>query len=222
VAPDFRGGPAPSFLYVRSTRAFNADRMGGLVPQNWRYDAIDVYELETRDLSAIDVLYLTAMHDQLFLKAIEAKLVAYLASGGHFVVNGHILLPWLPWLSRFQAVPPKPHTNWMIRPARPGRYFGRMDFAKFHLHEGILGQYARGFSPAPHGAQELCLIGGPGPGGETVEGPVDWVWRHPIGGKLFVHNGDHIEQFCSDPRHQPNLLHDILNALVFSDEPAAP
>jgi hypothetical protein len=97
-----------------------------------------------------------------------------------------------------------------------------MDFAKFHLHEGILGQYARGFSPAPHGAQELCLIGGPGPGGETVEGPVDWVWRHPIGGKLFVHNGDHIEQFCSDPRHQPNLLHDILNALVFSDEPAAP
>ena len=54
-----------------------------------------------------------------------------------------------------------------------------------------------------------------------IEGPVDWVWRMPGGGKVFVHNGDHIEAFCSDPRFEPNLLHDILHALVFSDEPKA-
>ena len=36
-----------------------------------------------------------------------------------------------------------------------------------------------------------------------------------------MHNGDNIEMFCSDPRRKPNLFQDILNALVFSDEPAA-
>lgn len=204
----------PTLAYVRSTREFNADRMGGLVPQHWRYDAFDIGELAARDLGGIDVLFVSAMHDQIFLKSIEGRLVDHLAAGRHLVVNGHILLPWLPWLSRFRAVSPKPYTNWAIRPADPGRYFGRMDFATFHLHEGVLGQYARGFSPSPPGAQDLCLIGGPAPDGTVLEGPVDWVWRHPGGGRLFVHNGDHIEQFCSDPRRQPNLLHDILEALV--------
>lgn len=218
---DLRGGNRPHLLYVRSTRSYNIDRMGGLVPQDWRYDACDAYDLEDRSLDDVDVLYVTGMLDQIFMKSIEPRLVDYLDSGGHFVINGHILIPWLPCLSTFVAVPPKPFTNWMIRPGEPGRYFGRMDFENFHRHEGILGQYARGYSPAPPGAQHLCLIGGPGPDGAIHEGPVDWVWRSPGGGKVFMHNGDHIEQFCSDPRRQPNLLHDILNALVFSDEPPA-
>lgn len=217
-----RGGDRPHLLYVRSTRSYNKDRMGGLVPQDWRYSAADIYALEDYDLACVDVLYLSGMHDQIFLKEIEDKMVAYLASGGHFVINGHILIPWLPCLSVFKPVSPKPFTNWMVRPADSGRYFGRMDFEHFHRHEGILGQYARGYSPAPEGAQHLCLIGGPTADGTVHEGPVDWVWRMPGGGKVFVHNGDHIEAFCSDPRHQPNLLHDILNTLVFSDEPAAP
>ncbi|EYR82503.1 hypothetical protein AKG11_23655 [Shinella sp. SUS2] len=214
-------GRRPHLLYLRSTRSYNRDRIGGLVPQDWRYSAADVYDLETIDLAEVDVVMLSGMADQIFLKSIEAKLVDYLAGGGHFLLNGHILLPFLPCLSPFRAVPPKPFTNWMIRPAQPGAYFGRMDFENFHRHEGILGQYARGFSDAPAGAQWLCLIGGPGPDGTVLEGPVDWVWRMPGGGKVFMHNGDHIEQFCSDPRQQPNLFHDILNALVFSDEPPA-
>ena len=217
----FRGGDRPHLLYLRSTRSYNKDRIGGLVPQNWRYSAADIYALEDRDLGDVDVLYFTGMHDQVFLKSIEPKLVAYLAAGGNFIINGHIIRPWLPCLSTFRAVSPKPYTNWMIRPAQPGAYFGRMDFENFHRHEGILGQYARGYSPAPAGAQWLCMIGGPGPDGDNNEGPVDWVWRMPGGGKVFVHNGDHVEAFCSDPRTQPNLLHDILNALLFSTEPAA-
>lgn len=214
-----RGGARPHFVYVRSTRAHNQDRTGGLVPQSWRYSAIDIFDLETASLDDVDVLFLTAMHDQIFMTSQTSKLMVYLASGGHIIVNGHILRPWLPCLSRFVAVPPRPYTNWAIRPAQPGAYFGRMDFATFHLHDGVMGQYARGFSPAPDGAQPLCLIGGPAPDGTILEGPVDWVWHMPGGGKVFMHAGDHIEQFCSDPRREPNLFHDILNALVFSGEP---
>jgi hypothetical protein len=217
-----RGGSRPHLLYIRSTRSYNKDRVGGLVPRDWRYSGIETYDLETTDLGDVDVLFVSGMHDQIYMKSIEAKLTAYLASGGHFLINGHIILPWLPCLSPFRAVSPKPLTNWMIRPAEPGSYFGRMDFENFHRHEGILGQYGRGYADPPDGAQKLCLIGGPAPDGTIEEGPVDWVWRMPGGGgKVFMHNGDHIEDFCSDPRYQPNLLHDILNALVFSDIPCA-
>jgi len=218
-ARTFRGGKRPHLLYVRSTRSYNIDRMGGLIPQDWRYSALDIYDLETVDLADVDVLFVSGMHDQIFMKSIEPRLVAYLASGGHFIINGHIILPWLPCLSQFKAVSPRPFTNWMIRPDRPGGYFGRMDFENFHRHEGILGQYARGYTSLPRGGQCLCMIGGPTSDGTILEGPVDWVWRMPGGGKVFMHNGDHIEQFSSDPRHLPNLLHDILDALVSSDEP---
>jgi hypothetical protein len=215
-----RGGRRPHLVYVKSYRAYNVDRMGGLVPQDWRYSALDIYDLAGAYLDDVDVLVISDMHDQLFMKTMRPRMVAYLAAGGHLVVNGHITHPWLPWLSPFKAVSPKPFTNWMIRPKHPGVYFGRMDFENFHRHEGVLGQYARGYSNPPDGAQWLCMIGGPTSDGTIDEGPVDWVWRMPGGGKLFVHNGDNIQHFCSDPRHRPNLFHDILNGLVFSDEPA--
>jgi len=113
-----RGGASPHLLYIRSTRSYNKDRIGGLVPQDWRFSVADTYDLEGRELQDVDVLFLSGMHDQIFLKSIESKLLDYLSSGGHLLVNGHIILPWLPCLSPFKAVSPKPFTNWMIRPAR--------------------------------------------------------------------------------------------------------
>ena len=215
-AKALRGGDRPHLVYAICHGSWTPDRMGGLVPQSWRLSVIELYELEHFALDDVDVVLIPDSHDQLFLKSIEPRLAAYLAAGGNFLINGHLTLPWLPCLSPYKAVNPKPFTNWMIRPADPGRYFGRMDFENFHRWEGILGQYARGYSDPPAGAQPLCLIGGP-----NGEGPVDWVWQMPRGGNVFMHNGDNIEMFCSDPRHQPNLFQDILHALVFSDEPSA-
>ncbi len=219
-APSFRGGDRPHVVYLKSFRAYQADRMGGLVPQDWRYTGIEMYALETFDLAGVDVLIVPDMHDQIFMKGLEPKLTAFLADGGHLLINGHITEPWLPCLSPFKAVSPRPFTNWMIRAAQPGVFFGRMDFENFHRHEGILGQYARGYSDPPPGAQWLCVIGGPRADGTVDEGPIDWVWRMPGGGKVLMHNGDNIHHFCSDPRHQPNLFHDLLRGLIFSDEPA--
>ena len=216
-ATALRGGSRPHLLYTLCHGSWKPERMGGLVPQSWRFTVIDLYELEHIGLDDVDVILVPDSHDQIFMQSIEPRLAAYLAAGGHFLINGHLALPWLPCFSRFKAVKPKPFTNWMIRPAEPGAYFGRMDFETFHKWHGVLGQYARGYSDPPKGAQPLCLIGGP-----DDEGPIDWVWRMPGGGKVFMHNGDNIEMFCSDPRYQPNLFHDILNALVFSNEPLPP
>lgn len=220
----FRGGKRPHLLFIRSPRPFFANRMGGIVPQDWRFTEISMGALGADILRDVDVLLLPDTHDQLYLKSIEADLVAYIAAGGHIVINGHITEPWLPCLSPFIPVAARPYTNWNIRPGEPGAYFGRMDFNAFHLWGGILGHYARGYTTPPAGAQVLCLVGGEGRNadGTPDEGAADWVWRMPGGGKVFMHNGDNFYYFYSDPRYQPNLFHDVLNALMFSDEPKAP
>jgi hypothetical protein len=127
-----RGGRRPHLRYARCYGTYKPDRMGGLVPQDWRYSSADIYHLAEVDLADVDVLLIPGNHDQLFMRSIEPRLVAYLAAGGHLLVNGHITEPWLPCLSPFKAVSPRPFTNWMIRPMHPGAYFGRMDFETFH------------------------------------------------------------------------------------------
>lgn len=173
--------------------------------RGWTMEALEPYDMDDGHLVMADVLYVCGGSDQIYLRSIQDRLMAYLARGGHFVINDHVAIPWLPFLNRFQPVPPRPFTNWTIRPHEPGGYFGRMDFDTFHLHEGILGQYSRGYSEPPAGAQRLCMIGPP----DDLK-PVDWVWQHPSGGRVFLHAGDNIHWFCSDPEDEPNLIHDIL------------
>lgn len=175
----------------------------------WRAEATEPYDMDDAQLDAADVIYVCGPPDQIYLASIQDRLMAFLRRGGHFVINDHVMLPWLPFLKRWEAVPPRPFTNWTIRPGEPGGYFGRMDFDTYHVHKGVLGQYSRGYSPPPEGARELCLIGAP----DDLK-PVDWVWQFPGGGRVFHHCGDDIHAFCSDPRREPNLTYDILNTIV--------
>jgi hypothetical protein len=175
----------------------------------WSAEALEPYDLEDRHLAEADVVYFCGGSDQIYLASIRDRLMGFLARGGHLVINDHVAIPWLPFLNRFQAVPPRPYTNWMIRPHQPGAYFGRMDFSTFHVHKGVLGQYSRGYSEPPPGAQLLCMIGA-----EDDPKPVNWVWRYPGGGRVFFHAGDDIHQFCSRPGREPNLTHDILTAII--------
>jgi len=175
----------------------------------WTAEAKQPYDMTEADFTAADVLYVCGGSDQIYLSSIQPALLAYLERGGHFVINDHVILPWLPFLQKWQPVPPRPFTNWAIRPGNPGAYFGRMDFATFHVWKGVLGQYSRGYSEPPPGADWLCLIGQ-----QNDLRPVDWVWRYPGGGRVFMHCGDNIHDFCSPPDGDPNLTYDILNAIV--------
>ena len=42
-------------------------------------------------LDDVDVLLVPDSHDQLFMKSMEPRLHAYLAAGGHFFINGHLV-----------------------------------------------------------------------------------------------------------------------------------
>ena len=149
------------FLHTGSEYGYEPDFAEAL-NGHWQVTVLPEAELPSAGLAPFDAVYVTTTHDQILMQRQTPKLLDYLAGGGNFFINGHIARPWLPFLSRFQAVPPRPFTNLMIRPHMPGPYFGRMDFETFHRHEGILGQYARGWSEPPEGAQFLAMIGNPG------------------------------------------------------------
>lgn len=182
-----------------------AERLKG----HWQVTLVPEAEIPNVDLTPFRVVYVPTPHDQILMQRHTQQFLDYLAGGGNLLINGHIVRPWLPFLNRFQAVPPRPFTNLMIRPHTPGPYLGRMDFETFHRHGGILGHYARGWSDPPDGAQLLAMIGPP----DDLK-PVDWVWRFPGGGKVFMHNGDGIHWFQSQSRDEPNLTREVLDALA--------
>ncbi|GLS18553.1 hypothetical protein GCM10007874_15700 [Labrys miyagiensis] len=169
--------------------------------------------IDRADLTCFEALVILDFSYQQLLRKHTGQTSDYLAQGGFLIVfEPNRMDEWLkavavPWFSCETE-----DWKWWMRPG------GRMEFKNFHRQEGILGQYARGYSDPREGAEWLCMIGGPTPDGTIDEDPIDWVWRMPSGGKLFMHNGDNIDHFCSDPRHQPNLFHDILSALTFSHE----
>ena len=196
-------------LYLRTWDEWRMDNIAKALPSWWRVTLQPIHGMNEVELADHDVIYVPSAHDQIFMQTQTARVLDYLAGGGNIIINGHFARPWLPFLKPFQAVPPRPFNNLMIRPHTPGRYFGRMDYETYHRHDGILGQYARGWSEPPEGAQLLSMIGA-----EHDLHPVDWVWRYPDGGNVFVHNGDCIHWFKSGPNDKPNLMLDILEAII--------
>jgi len=120
---------------------------------------------------------------------------------------------WLPFLSPFQAVPPRPFTNIKVRMRQdPFGMFGNMD-DDFDGWQGIFGQYARGWSNMPDGAMWLTDVGS-----QDDPKPADWLWQYPTdtgkGGFVFMHNGDNMVRY---PDHGPakyRLVRDICAALM--------
>lgn len=194
-------------LYLRSHNDHRIERMREDLPDRWSTTVGRISDYRDK-LERFDVVYVPSRHDQLELGQHGAALWQYLNDGGHLIVNGHIVRPWLPVLQRFQAVPPRPFTNLRIQAADPGDYLRRLDFDEFHLHQGVLGLYARGWSPPPDGAQVLSTIGA-----ASDPKPVDWLWQSP-GGRLLMHNGDCLHWFPRVAEPGNCIILDILDAIV--------
>jgi len=198
-----------SLLYLRTWDEWYMDAISKTLPSYWRVTLQPIHGLHEIEIDQYDVIYLPSAHDQLYMQKQTQRMLDYLAGGGNLVINGHILRPWLPFLKPFQPVPPRPFTNLRIHPHTPGKYFGKMDYETLPIHGGILGHYSRGWSEPPEGAQLLSMIGAP----DDLH-PVDWVWRYPGGGNVFVHNGDCLHWFKSGPDQDPNLLLEVLEAVI--------
>jgi hypothetical protein len=183
------------------------DRTGGEV----RF--VPLYELAEADLAATDVLYIPNNQDQFRLRRIQDLLLGYLARGGHMLINSEPAISWLPFLGRFEPVPPKPFTNFKMR-IRDDRFgFFRNMADGFDGWCGVFGQYARGWSPMPDGAVWLTEVGPP----EDPK-PADWLWQYPTddgkGGHVFMHNGDNLIRYPDHGPHRFRLVRDVCRGLV--------
>ncbi|HVY99029.1 MAG TPA: hypothetical protein VHA35_05990 [Dongiaceae bacterium] len=172
-----------------------------------------LYRLDRAMLAETDILYLPHIHDQFFLRENQGLLLEHLARGGHLVLCSEPAIPWLPFLSAFQAVPPRPFANIKVRLRNdPLGFFRNMD-AEFDGWQGIFGQYARGWSTPPAGAVWLTDVG-------TAEDPkpADWLWQYPTddgrGGLVFMHNGDNMIRYPDHGPHKQGLVRDICLGLM--------
>lgn len=158
-----------------------------------------LYDLGPRMLAETDILYLPFSHDEMFLESRRDDLLAFLERGGSLILCAEPCRTWLPFLSPFRAVPPRPFGNMKVR-VRDDRFGIFADLGDgFDGWQGIFGQYARGWTDPPPGAIWLTDVG---PAHDPK--PADWIWRYPApshcGGFVFMHNGDNMIRY---PDHGP-------------------
>ncbi len=171
------------------------------------------YQLGTDDLAGADILYIPHIHDQFHLRRLQPLLLNFLGRGGHMVICSEPAIQWLPFLSAFQAVPPRPFSNLKIRVRNdPFGFFRNMD-ADFDGWCGIFGQYARGWSNMPEGAVWLTEVGS-----QDDPKPADWLWQYPTdtgkGGMVFMHHGDNMTCYPDHGAHRQCLVRDICLGLM--------
>ncbi|MDF2372109.1 MAG: hypothetical protein P1V21_15105 [Rhizobiaceae bacterium] len=179
-----------------------------------------LYALDEAVLSATDYLYLPANHDEVFLQRNQALLLDYLENGGNMIICAEPVTSWLPFISPFNAVSPRPFSNIKIRlrDDRPG-FFAQMDDT-FDGWQDVYGQYARGWSDMPPGAIWLTDVGP-----QHDPKPADWLWRYPAasgkGGFVFMHNGDSMIRYPDHGPHKEQLVRDIclgLQSLILAKQ----
>jgi hypothetical protein len=174
---------------------------------------LPMHELSAEALEGTDILYIPNNQDQFFLRGKQDILLAFLARGGHLIINSEPAIAWLPFIGTFEAVPPRPFTNIKVRvKADPFGMFANMDDA-FDGWCGIFGQYARGWTPAPEGALTLTEVG---PADDPK--PADWLWKYPTddgkGGWVFMHNGDNMVRYPDHGPAESALVRDICVGLM--------
>ncbi|SEN28622.1 hypothetical protein [Paenibacillus sp. OV219] len=160
-----------------------------------------------------DIIYMPSISDQIYMQKYTDRMMDYIRNGGQLILNIEVAVCWLPFLKPFQTVPPVPYTNLKVRVENdPFEFFKNMP-EDFDGWEGIIGQYARGFTPLPEYAMGLTSIGA-----AHANHSADYIWQYPTidgsGGKVFVHNGDNMIRYPDHGEHQECLVRDICVGLM--------
>lgn len=208
--------PRNRFTYLQCSRhptEWHPDRIEESLAENgFRTAFRPLCELGEGLLSETDILYLPSSHDEVFLESRSDALLAFLEDGGSFIICAEPCRPWLPFLSLFHAVPPRPFSNIKVR-VRDDRFgiFAPLG-EDFDGWEGIFGQYARGWSAPPSGALWLTDVGP-----KHDPRPADWIWRYPSrthrGGLVFMHNGDNMIRYPDHGAHKERLVARVATSL---------
>jgi hypothetical protein len=140
------------------------------------------------DENALDrvAAVMTTMHlDQIGFRRHTDALDRLLARGGRIFFNGHLVVPFLPGLHPFVPLPSRRRHDYDLVRLAEHPIFAGIEMQNLVTRKGVAGFYGRGHAPLPEGA---VAVTGLGPG----RVPVDWEWRLPQGGAVFVHSGNEL------------------------------
>lgn len=130
--------------------------------------------------------------DQIDLMERRESLEAMLNAGGRMWINGHILRPYIHGLRRFIPLQKPKRSDYALTRLADHPIFEGVSARSLETNQRIAGFYGRGHNPPPEGAIALTGLG------PQLE-PVDWVWRRPQGGEIFVHAGNDLWGMGDDP-----------------------
>ncbi len=159
--------------------------------------------LTDEQILASDALLVPAHIDQRALSARSAVLGRFLDQGGTLVLNGHMVYPVLPELAAFVPAAERGLEGLVVERVEAHPVFDGVNVDDLSFRRGVAGFYGRGANPPPPGARVLHRLKRDG-------SPLDWVWRRPAGGQVFMHGGNTLWMYVEDPtsaaRIGPQLL----------------
>ncbi|MBJ6986451.1 hypothetical protein [Devosia sp. MC521] len=152
-----------------------------------RGDAIIVREkdLTPEHFAQAKGLITTSHIDQLNFLALRPHLEAFLARGGNWFFNGHILRELVGGLKIYQPIIKAKRADLVLTRINEHPIFEGVDQPSFEENKGVAGFYGRGHNPLPEGG---LVVNGIGP--DNL--PIDWEWSLPTGGRIFSHAGNDI------------------------------
>ncbi|RZT30802.1 hypothetical protein [Cupriavidus agavae] len=160
-------------------------------------------ELTGDDLRGRSAILIEAHIDQRAMLAHRAALRTHLDAGGTLVFNGHLVYPLFDELDPYRVAEGRGVRDLIVERVHAHPVFDGVSCEDLSFRRGVAGFYGRGANPAPSGAVVLHRLRQDG-------SPLDWVWRRPGGGQIFMHGGNSCWMYVGDQtsaaRIAPQLL----------------
>lgn len=171
---------------------------------------VDLYELETLDVTSVSGLIVNGNCDQIYLERCKDVLTAFVTGGGRIAIMGHPLTDFLPGLGQWRKLQYSGPKDLAISAGSPHPVWEGVDPADLSFRKKVSGFYGRGYSQKlPENAIVTNYIGRHGL-------PVDYVY--PLGkGEVLVHGGIDLAVFQSDPNTSARVYSQLLSWLAQLD-----
>ncbi|AQZ51372.1 hypothetical protein [Martelella mediterranea] len=146
-------------------------------------DIVEQNALKPQDLSRYNGLITSNQLDQNAMLAFGPALEAFLARGGRWFFNGHMVRPLVAGMEQYRPIRMPKRADFDLTAVNTHPIFDGIDLKKLETNKNVAGFYGRGCNPLP---ERAVAVNGLGP----AQVPVDWVWERPGGGRIFSHSGN--------------------------------
>lgn len=170
-------------------------------------DFCSVYDIASHHLADYQALLIPAHIDQKALQKQSSSLQSFLDQGGIFVINGHIVYPFLKELQVFEPLAERHLEDLRITRLAEHEIFSGVDVDDLTFRRGVAGFYGRGHNPMPNGALAIHGIG-------RAQQPLDWLYEHSNGGCILMHSSNDIWMHAADDTSANRIAPQLLSWLL--------